>query len=307
MSVTKSISLPSVSNMGYTTVGSKDIGSLLNQPKAEDLNNEYNSTSSSSFSQHGNNNQVTNGTPLNNNTNCKDLEYLISGRGESMVPDDDDLRSTVDRVKKLEESVSSSSSTGNISTVLNTTNPMDQSSFNNPTDNTFSFFNTINNINFNNNNFHNTDNHEDNNNLFTMNNNNNNMMGFGNNNGFQSNLNSPSFNKFNISKELPIDQTSQQQSQNQKQQLTSLQQNVNQDNGNSHSGPVFTLETRTGKINVTPYSSAMRAKRVDRYLKKKKQRSYQKIIRYQCRKRLADSRPRVKGRFVKSDSKTKSQ
>ena len=44
-----------------------------------------------------------------------------------------------------------------------------------------------------------------------------------------------------------------------------------------------------------------RKTRIGKYLEKRKQRSWNKKINYQCRKRVADSRLRVKGRFVTRD------
>ncbi|PKU84650.1 Zinc finger protein CONSTANS-LIKE 1 [Dendrobium catenatum] len=44
-----------------------------------------------------------------------------------------------------------------------------------------------------------------------------------------------------------------------------------------------------------------RKKKVDRYVSKKKARNFSKTIKYACRKTLADSRPRVRGRFAKND------
>lgn len=42
-----------------------------------------------------------------------------------------------------------------------------------------------------------------------------------------------------------------------------------------------------------------RAARVARYLEKRKRRKFEKTIRYASRKAYAESRPRIKGRFVK--------
>ena len=47
--------------------------------------------------------------------------------------------------------------------------------------------------------------------------------------------------------------------------------------------------------------SAIRQAAVARYLLKRKNRSFGKKVRYESRKKLADSRPRVKGMFVKRD------
>lgn len=50
---------------------------------------------------------------------------------------------------------------------------------------------------------------------------------------------------------------------------------------------------------VPIYTSKERAYVVRRYLEKKKRRKFKRVIRYQCRKRFADKRPRIGGRFVK--------
>ena len=49
---------------------------------------------------------------------------------------------------------------------------------------------------------------------------------------------------------------------------------------------------------VGVYSREERQKRIERFREKKLKRIWRKQIKYDCRKRLADTRPRVKGRFV---------
>ncbi|CAL9045511.1 unnamed protein product, partial [Musa banksii] len=44
-----------------------------------------------------------------------------------------------------------------------------------------------------------------------------------------------------------------------------------------------------------------RKEKIDRYMKKRAERNFSKKIKYACRKTLADSRPRVRGRFAKND------
>ena len=48
------------------------------------------------------------------------------------------------------------------------------------------------------------------------------------------------------------------------------------------------------------FHQVTRKERVARYLKKKERRTYEKTVRYASRKAYAESRPRVKGRFVKT-------
>nr|CAB3494481.1 unnamed protein product [Digitaria exilis] len=44
-----------------------------------------------------------------------------------------------------------------------------------------------------------------------------------------------------------------------------------------------------------------RREKIHRYIKKRNERNFSKKIKYACRKTLADSRPRVRGRFAKND------
>lgn len=55
------------------------------------------------------------------------------------------------------------------------------------------------------------------------------------------------------------------------------------------------------KINAKPIgtiSALERQKKIKRYLEKKKKRTWVKRIHYDCRKKVADNRLRIKGRFV---------
>ncbi|GFY82800.1 CCT motif family protein [Actinidia rufa] len=48
-------------------------------------------------------------------------------------------------------------------------------------------------------------------------------------------------------------------------------------------------------------SAEERKEKIHRYMKKRSERNFSKKIKYACRKTLADSRPRVRGRFAKND------
>ncbi|KAA8527806.1 hypothetical protein F0562_035325 [Nyssa sinensis] len=48
-------------------------------------------------------------------------------------------------------------------------------------------------------------------------------------------------------------------------------------------------------------SQHLRKEKIHRYMKKRNERNFSKKIKYACRKTLADSRPRVRGRFAKND------
>ncbi|KAL4558285.1 hypothetical protein LXL04_036483 [Taraxacum kok-saghyz] len=49
------------------------------------------------------------------------------------------------------------------------------------------------------------------------------------------------------------------------------------------------------------YSPEEKKERIERYRSKKTQRNFTKKIKYVCRKTLADSRPRIRGRFARND------
>lgn len=55
-----------------------------------------------------------------------------------------------------------------------------------------------------------------------------------------------------------------------------------------------------GNYRVGKYSLEERKLRIHRYQQKRSQRNFNKKIKYACRKTLADSRPRVRGRFAKN-------
>lgn len=59
-----------------------------------------------------------------------------------------------------------------------------------------------------------------------------------------------------------------------------------------------------GNIRIGAYTKEERKAIIERFRAKKRRRVWRKQIKYDCRKRLADTRPRVKGRFVsrKEDS-----
>ncbi|XP_076946890.1 uncharacterized protein LOC143618660 [Bidens hawaiensis] len=52
---------------------------------------------------------------------------------------------------------------------------------------------------------------------------------------------------------------------------------------------------------VCRYSPDEKKERIERYRSKKTQRNFTKTIKYVCRKTLADSRPRIRGRFARND------
>lgn len=56
-----------------------------------------------------------------------------------------------------------------------------------------------------------------------------------------------------------------------------------------------------GKIRIGKLTIEERRQRIQRYREKRNSRKFEKKVQYNCRKTLADSRPRVRGRFAKND------
>ncbi|KAK9072424.1 hypothetical protein SSX86_008858 [Deinandra increscens subsp. villosa] len=63
---------------------------------------------------------------------------------------------------------------------------------------------------------------------------------------------------------------------------------------------ITSLEADTFRV-ATKLTTEERKEKIHRYLKKRNERNFSKKIKYACRKTLADSRPRVRGRFAKND------
>ncbi|OWM68849.1 zinc finger protein CO3-like [Punica granatum] len=56
-----------------------------------------------------------------------------------------------------------------------------------------------------------------------------------------------------------------------------------------------------GMSRACRYSPEEKKERIERYRSKRHQRNFNKKIKYACRKTLADSRPRIRGRFARND------
>ncbi|KAL9238922.1 hypothetical protein vseg_013290 [Gypsophila vaccaria] len=76
-----------------------------------------------------------------------------------------------------------------------------------------------------------------------------------------------------------------------------------------HGGSPLANETASiieGMTKPCRYSPEEKKERIERYRSKRSQRNFNKKIQYTCRKTLADSRPRVRGRFTRNDEQEKS-
>ncbi|KAG8659197.1 zinc finger protein CONSTANS-LIKE 2 [Manihot esculenta] len=71
----------------------------------------------------------------------------------------------------------------------------------------------------------------------------------------------------------------------------------------SYSSPSATESSfmEEANLKVVPYSAEERKARISKYRAKREQRNFTKTIKYACRKALADSRPRIRGRFARND------
>ena len=54
-------------------------------------------------------------------------------------------------------------------------------------------------------------------------------------------------------------------------------------------------------LNIGSFSQSQRQEKIQKYLEKKRRRTWHKKIHYACRKKVADQRIRYKGRFIKKD------
>ncbi|MFS7916470.1 putative transcription factor C2C2-CO-like family [Helianthus anomalus] len=64
---------------------------------------------------------------------------------------------------------------------------------------------------------------------------------------------------------------------------------------------ITSLDAETFRVTTSKLTTEERKEKIHRYLKKRNERNFSKKIKYACRKTLADSRPRVRGRFAKND------
>ncbi|XP_004511566.1 uncharacterized protein [Cicer arietinum] len=66
---------------------------------------------------------------------------------------------------------------------------------------------------------------------------------------------------------------------------------------------IVTHESQTEEANfkVGRYSAEERKEKISKYRAKRSQRKFNKIIKYACRKTLADNRTRIRGRFARND------
>ncbi|KAK1411247.1 hypothetical protein QVD17_37794 [Tagetes erecta] len=92
---------------------------------------------------------------------------------------------------------------------------------------------------------------------------------------------------------------------NELQALSNESQHLVNNGGGSCNHPlappeITSLESESFRV-ANKLTSEERKEKIDRYMKKRNERNFSKKIKYACRKTLADSRPRVRGRFAKND------
>lgn len=63
----------------------------------------------------------------------------------------------------------------------------------------------------------------------------------------------------------------------------------------------FVYLKKVGNCVYPAHCTTERMEAIDKYLQKKQSRSYKKRISYDCRKKVAETRIRIKGRFVTKD------
>ena len=69
----------------------------------------------------------------------------------------------------------------------------------------------------------------------------------------------------------------------------------------SHLAWLKRIDATDGKFYIGAYSPEQRRKRIERFIEKRSRRVWTKKVKYDVRKNFADSRLRVKGRFVKKE------
>ncbi|CAA0406757.1 putative transcription factor C2C2-CO-like family [Arabidopsis thaliana] len=77
-----------------------------------------------------------------------------------------------------------------------------------------------------------------------------------------------------------------------------LQNNMEMQRSSENSTMPFSEEQN---FKVGRYSAEERKEKISKYRAKRNQRNFTKTIKYACRKTLADSRPRIRGRFARND------
>ncbi|CAL9223956.1 unnamed protein product [Arabidopsis halleri] len=77
-----------------------------------------------------------------------------------------------------------------------------------------------------------------------------------------------------------------------------LQNNFEMQRSSENSTVPFSEEQN---FKVGRYSAEERKEKISKYRAKRNQRNFTKTIKYACRKTLADSRPRIRGRFARND------